>query len=87
MSFPFFLFLCADSRSRGALAPWFVRSVDIFLFVVSSSAQLYLCGFLSLLILSALRSVDIFLFVVSSSAQLYLFGLILGGVKRDSQRS
>lgn len=89
MSFPFSLFLGADSRSRGARAPWVVRSVDIFLFVVASSAQSYLCGFLFLLTLSAsavgvLRSVDIFLFVVFSSAQLSLFGLILGGVKRES---
>ena len=87
-----FCFLCADSRSRGARAPWFVRSVDIFLFVVASSAQSYLCGFLSLLTLSAsavggLRSFDMFIYAVFSSAQLSLFGLILGGVKRESQRS
>ena len=88
----FFLLFGADSRSRGARAPWFVRSVDIFSFVVASSAQSYLCGFLSLLTLSAsavgvLRSVDIFSFAVSFSAQSYLCGLILGGVKRESQRS
>lgn len=53
MSFPFFLFLGADSRSRRARAPWFVRSVDIFPFAVGSSARLYLCGFRSLLTLSA----------------------------------
>lgn len=53
MSFPFSLFLGADSRSRRARAPWFVRSVDIFSSAVGSSAQLYLCGFLSLLTLSA----------------------------------
>lgn len=53
MSLFFFLFLGADSRSRGARAPWFVRSVDIFPSAVGSSARLYLCGFLSLLTLSA----------------------------------
>ena len=53
MSFSFSLFLGADSRSRGARAPWFVRSVDIFPSAVGSSARLYLCGFLSLLTLSA----------------------------------
>lgn len=42
-----------DSRSRGARAPWFVRSVDIFPSAVGSSARLYLCGFRSLLTLSA----------------------------------
>lgn len=52
MSFPFFLCLGADSRSRGACAPWFVRSVDIFSSAVGSSARLYLCGFRSLLTLS-----------------------------------
>lgn len=67
MFFPFSLFLGADSRSRGARAPWFVRSVDIFPSAFGSSAQLYLCGFRSLLTLSAsavgvLRSVDISLF-------------------------
>lgn len=53
MFFPFFLFLGADSRSRGARSPWFVRSVDIFPSAVGSSAQLYLCGFRSLLTLLA----------------------------------
>lgn len=92
MFFPFSLFLGADSRSRGARAPWFVRSVDIFPSAVGSSARLYLFGFRSLLTLSAfavgvLRSFDTFLFVVSFSAQLSLCVLILGGVKRESQRS
>lgn len=90
--FPFSLFLGADSRSRGARAPWFVRSVDIFPFAVGSSARLYLCGFRSLLTLSdsavgVLRSFDMFIYVVFSSAQSYMFILILGGVKRESQRS
>lgn len=90
--FPFSLFLGADSRSRGARAPWFVRSVDIFLSAVGSSARLYLCGFRSLLTLSVsavggLRSVDIFPSAFGSSARLYLCVLILGGVKRESQRS
>lgn len=53
MSFLFSLFLGSDSRSRGARAPWFVRSVDIFSSAVGSSAQLYLCGFRSLLTLLA----------------------------------
>lgn len=53
MSFPFFLFFGADSWSRGARAPWFVRSVDIFPSSVGSSARLYLFGFHSLLTLSA----------------------------------
>lgn len=53
VSFPFSLFLGADSRSRGARAPWFVRSVDIFPSAVVSSARLYLYGFRSLLTLSA----------------------------------
>lgn len=53
MSFSFSLFLGADSRSRGARAPWIVRSVDIFPFAVGSSARLYSCGFRSLLTLSA----------------------------------
>lgn len=36
----FFLSLFgADSRSRGARAPWFERSIDIVCFAVSSSAQ------------------------------------------------
>ena len=88
----FFLFLGADSRSRGARAPWFVRSVDIFPSSFGSSAQLYLFVFRSLLILSAFavgvsRSFDMFIYAVSSSAQLYLCCLVLGGVKRDSQRS
>ena len=87
-----FCFLGADSRSRGARAPWFVRSFDILLFVVAFSAQSYLFGFLSLLTLSASavggsRSFDMFIYAVFSSAQLSLCGLILGGVKRDSQRS
>lgn len=43
----------SDSRSRGARVPWFARSVDIFSSAVGSSAQLYLCGFCSLLTLSA----------------------------------
>ena len=87
-----FCFLGADSRSRGARAPWFVRSVDILSFAVSSSAQSYLFGFRSLFTLSAfavgvLRSFDMFIYAVFSSAQLSLCGLILGGVKRESQRS
>lgn len=49
----FFFFLGADSRSRGARAPWFLRSFDVFLFVVASSAQAYLCGSRSFLTLSA----------------------------------
>lgn len=56
MSFPFSLFFGADSRSRGARAPWFVRSVDIFPSAVVSSARLYLCGFRSLLTLLAFVS-------------------------------
>lgn len=50
---PFSLFLGADSRSRGARSPWFVRSVDIFPSDIGSSAQSYLCGFRFLLTLSA----------------------------------
>lgn len=92
MSFSFSLFLGADSRSRRARAPWFVRSVDILLFVFASSAQSYWCGSRSLLTLSAcavgvLRSFDMFIYAVSSSAQSYWCVLILGGVKRESQRS
>lgn len=92
MSLFFSFFLGADSRSRGARAPWFVRSVDIFPSAVCSSAQLYLCGFRSLLTLSASalggsRSFDMFIYAVSFSAQSSLCGLILGGVKRESQRS
>lgn len=49
----FFRFFCADSRSRRARVPWLVRSVDIFPSAVGFSAQLYLCGFRSLLTLSA----------------------------------
>lgn len=79
-----FCFLGADSRSRGACAPWFVRSFDIFLFVVASSAQLYLCVSRSLLTLSASavgvsRSFDMFIYAVFSSAQLSLFVLIWVG--------
>ena len=53
----FFRFFGADSRSRGARAPWLVRSFDMFLYALAPLAQSY------------------------------LFGLILGGVKRESQRS
>ena len=83
----FFRFFGADSRSRGARAPWLVRSVDMFLYALAPLAQSYLCVFRSLLTLFALRSVDMFLYVLVPLAQSYLCVLILGGVKRESQRS
>ena len=83
----FFRFFGADSRSRGARAPWLVRSVDMFLYALAPLAQSYLCGSRSLLTLFALRSFDMFFSALASLAQPYLCGLILGGVKRESQRS
>ena len=82
-----FRFLGADSRSRRARTPWIVRSVDMFLYALAPLAQSYCAVSSPCSPCLLLRSVDMFLYALAPLAQSYLCGLILGGVKRESQRS
>ena len=75
VSFPFFLFLCAEWRSRRARSPWLARSFDIFLFVVASSAQLYCVRFALLLPLSAFFT--IYYFRICSFKRIFIFLLTI----------